>query len=482
MKKLFTIIISLLLIVIIAYFAGISYFHFSYPQDKWNWSKIDTNDVSFPKDFIWGTATAAHQIEGNNENTNWGEWEKDSTHIKDKSNSKIAVDGWNRAKDDVKLMKDLGVNSYRFSLAWNKIEPEHGKVNEDALKHYDDLINELKTNNIEPMITLHHFTHPQWFEQLGAFEKEENIKYFVEFSKLVFNRYRNRVKFWVTLNEPNVFVTSAYFNTVFPPGKSDSKLGGEVLKNMLKAHVLVYKALKAVIRPSSVVISDKTEGQMTNDQGQNIQIGLAVSIFQFEPYRRWHLGDWAIARSSDAIFNETILGFFRDGTMNFNVPLDTNFVYTDSDAPNTLDFIGVNYYSHFAYKFDFDFKKATQSLAVEGEEMTDMPYTIYTEGIYRAIRDVSTLKKPIIITENGIADAKDDRRGKYIKQNLYAVSKAIKDGYDVRGYYYWSLMDNFEWAEGYTQKFGLYEVDLQTQERKLREGSKAFIEIINQNK
>jgi beta-glucosidase len=462
MKRLLKVFISLLVTVAIAYVAGILYFHVTYPQTKWDWTKIDANDVSFPKDFIWGTATAAHQIEGNNENTNWGEWEKLDGKIKDGSNAKIAVAGWNRAKDDVKLMKDLGVNSYRFSLAWNKIEPEHGKINEAALQHYDDLINELKTNNIEPMITLHHFTHPQWFEQLGAFEKEENIKYFVEFSKLVFARYQDRVKFWVTLNEPNVFVISAYFNTVFPPGKSDSKLGGEVLKNMLKAHVQVYQELKKIDNSS--------------------QIGLATSVFQFEPYRRWHLGDWAIARSSDAIFNETILGFFRNGTMNFNVPLDTSFVYTDLDAPNTLDFIGVNYYSHFAYKFDFDFKKATQSLAVAGEEPTDMPYTIYTEGIYRAIRDVSTLKKPIIITENGIADAKDDRRGKYIKQSLYSISKAIKDGYDVRGYYYWSLMDNFEWAEGYTQKFGLYEVDLQTQERKLREGSKVFVETISRSR
>jgi beta-glucosidase len=459
MKKLLKIIGSLLIFFSLLYFAAIAYFHFSYPQTKWDWSKIDTNEVSFPKNFIWGTATAAHQIEGNNENTNWGEWEKIAGKIKDGSNAIKAVDGWNRAKDDVKLMKDLGVNSYRFSLAWNKIEPEKGKINENALKHYDDLINELKANYIEPMITLHHFTHPRWFEQLGAFEKEENIKYFVEFSKLVFARYNDQVKFWVTLNEPNVFVTSAYFNTVFPPGNSNAKIGGEVLKNMLKGHVEVFRELKKINNSS--------------------QIGLATSIFQFEPYRRRHLGDWAIARSSDAIFNETILGFFRTGTLNFSVPLDTSYVYTDSDAPNTLDFIGVNYYSHFAYKFDFDFKKATQSIAVEGEDMTDMPYTIYTEGIYRAIEDASKLKKPIIITENGIADAKDDRRGKYIKQSLYAVSKAIKDGYDVRGYYYWSLMDNFEWAEGYTQKFGLYEVDLQTQERKLREGSKAFVEIIN---
>ncbi|HMS41104.1 MAG TPA: glycoside hydrolase family 1 protein [Pyrinomonadaceae bacterium] len=469
MKKLFKITIFLLLIVAVLYVAEVFYLHFSYPQTRWDWSKIDTNDVSFPKDFYWGTATAAHQIEGNNENTNWGEWEKDSSRIKDKSNAKIAVDGWNRWREDVKLMKDLGVNSYRFSLAWNKIEPEKGKINEDALKHYDEFINDLKANNIEPMITLHHFTHPLWFEQLGAFEKEENIKHFVEFSRIVFVRYRDRVNLWVTLNEPNVFVTSGYFNTAFPPGKPNPKLAAEVLKNMLKAHVEVYKALKTPLQQRPPI-------------EERWKIGLATSIFQFEPARRWHLGDWAIARISSNTFNEGVLGFFRDGRMKFHVPFEVDLTYEDANAPNTLDFIGVNYYSHYAFRFDFDFKKATQSLPVEGEAMTDMPYTIYTEGIYRAIKDVSALKKPIIITENGISDAKDDRREKYIKQSLYAVSKAIKDGYDVRGYFYWTLLDNFEWAEGYTQKFGLYEVNLETQERKLRNGSKAFVEIIGKSK
>ncbi len=479
MKKIFKFAFFFLFTGAAIYAAAVLYFHISYPQTKWDWSKIDTNDTRFPKDFLWGTATAAHQIEGNDENTNWGEWEKDPSRIKDKSNALTAVDGWNRFREDVKLMKDLGVNTYRFSLAWNKIEPVPGEFNEAALKHYDDLINELKANGIEPMITLHHFTHPDWFERLGAFEKEENIKYFVRFSKLVFARYRKRVKLWVTLNEPNVFVTSGYFNTVFPPGKSEPKLAAEVLKNMLKAHIEIYRELKKIDAETRRRgdAETKTEDQKLNPKDQ-IQIGIATSIFQFEPARRWHLGDWAIARVSSNTFNEAVLGFFRSGTMNFYVPFETDVSYTDADAPNTLDFVGINYYSHYAYKFGFDFKKATESLPVEGEEMTDMPYTVYTEGIYRAIADAAVLKKPLIITENGIADARDDRRDRYIRQSLYAVSKAIRDGYDVRGYYYWSLMDNFEWAEGYTQKFGLYEVNLETNERKLREGSKAFVETI----
>lgn len=468
MKKLLKIICLLLPFLFFAYIVATAYFHFKHPQEKWDWSTIDTSDVSFPEDFLWGTATAAHQVEGDNENSNWGNWEKQ----KDENGKPRILNGdvsgktanqWELYREDIKLMKELGVNSYRFSLAWSKIQPTKESFDENALKHYDDVINALIENGIEPMITLHHFTHPQWFEEIGAFEKEENIKFFVDFSKKVFARYRDRVKYWCTFNEPNVFITSAYFNTHFPPGKHDPELAGIVFENILKAHVKVYKELKS---------------QNPNPKSQIPMIGFVQSTFQFEPYRRWHLGDWAIARISSNLFNDTSLSFFRTGTMNYYLPFQTSRTYTDPEAPNSLDFIGLNYYSHYAFKFDLDFRKATRSIPLEDEEMTDMPYTIYTEGIYRAIKEVAELDKPIIITENGIADAKDDRRAKYIRESLYAVSKAIRDGYDIRGYYYWSLIDNFEWAEGYSMKFGLYEVDFKTQKRTLREGSKAYRKII----
>ncbi len=463
MNKLLKTLLSALSALPLAYLATNTYLHFKHPQTKWDWSEIDTEDSEFPDDFLWGTATAAHQVEGNNENSNWAAWEKQKNEngeprIKTGDVSGKAANQWELYEKDIELMKELGVNSYRFSLAWSKIQPDKDTFNEDALQHYDDVINALLKNGIEPMITLHHFTHPIWFEELGAFENEENIKYFVEFSQRVFARYKDRVKYWCTFNEPNVYITGGYFITEFPPGIYSPVTAGIVFENILKAHVKTYKELK------------KHE--------PTVQIGIVQSTFQFEPLRRWHLGDWAIARISSNIFNETTLSFFRTGTMNYLLPFETSRSYTDLEAPNTIDFIGLNYYSHHAYKFDFDFRKATQSIAVEGEEMTDMSYTIYPEGIYRAIEEVSKLGKPIIITENGIADAKDDRRGKFIKQSLYAVSKAIKDGFDIRGYYYWSLIDNFEWAEGYSMKFGLYEVDFETQERKLREGSKEYIEII----
>ena len=176
------------------------------------------------------------------------------------------------------------------------------------------------------------------------------------------------------------------------------------------------------------------------------------------------------------------LSYLKYGKIKINIPFFINIDYTNKDAVGATDFFGLNYYSHVHLKFQFDKHEFFTNTYPENDIMTDMPYTIYPEGLYRALRRVKSVNKPIIITENGIADSKDDRRGLFIKRYIYAVNKAIEDDIDVRGYFYWSLMDNFEWAEGYDMKFGLYEVDFKTQERKLREGSKEFIKIINESK
>lgn len=461
----------LAIILLIIYAFTIVYFSYRYPQTKWNWQQVDTKRTNFPKDFLWGTATSAFQVEGNNTSSNWSDWEKGTyangiPHIKNGDLSGNAADQWNLYAEDIELMKKLGLNSYRFSISWSKIQPTLDGFDENALKHYDDLIDSLIGADIMPMITLHHFTHPKWFEEIGGFENRENLKYFERFVNVVFRRYGNRVRMWCTFNEPNVYVISGYFNANFPPGKHAPALAGLVFENILRAHTEVYNSMKQI---------DK---ELFHSKPP-LKIGIVQSIFQFEPYRRWHLGDWFIARTSANVFNGTTLGFFRDGKMKYWLPGIEERAFIDSNAPNTIDFIGLNYYSHYAYKFNLDFVESTKSLPVEGEEMTDMPYSIYTEGIYRAIEEVAKLGKPVIITENGIADADDTRREKYIRQSLYAVSKAIEDGYDVRGYYYWSLIDNFEWAEGYSMKFGLYRVDLSTQERTLRNGARAFEEIVN---
>ena len=442
-------------------------YRISNPDPQWNWDKIKTDKIYFPNNFMWGTATAAHQVEGNNTNNNWYRFEhqKDSNgkpriHNNDKSG--LAADHWNRYKQDIGLMNELGVKYYRFSVEWSKIEPKNGILNEKALEHYRELCTTLIDSGITPVVTLHHFTHPIWFEDLGGFEKEENIEHYLEFSEIVFNKLSDLVPYWCTINEPAVYVSQGYFNGVFPPGKKDPVLAGQVMKNLLNAHVRVFRHLKSL------------------PNGMNVEIGLVKNITQFDPLRRWHILDWYFSRILNDIFTNNTIDLFTTGNFNFYLPGMANNSYKNTNAINAIDFIGLNYYSRWHVKGHFNAANPFTFETRPEDIQTDMPYSVYPEGFYRAIQTISNLNKPIIITENGIADNKDDRRKLFIERYLYALYKAIMDGYDIRGYFYWTLVDNFEWAEGYAMKFGLYEVDFTTQKRELRKGSLAFSKIVKQ--
>jgi beta-glucosidase len=467
----FTAMKKLLIIVAVlaaAYILPTAYLNYTEPVTKWDWEAIDVNDISFPKGFVWGVASAAHQVEGHHTTNNWADWEKGSypdgrPHILNQEKTGIACDHWNRYPEDIRLMQELGVSSYRFSISWSKVMPQEGVVDSVAVQHYVDVCDSLLAVGIRPMVTLHHFEHPMWFERKGSFEKEENIADFVFFSEVMFAALKDRVTHWCTINEPAVFVIAAYFDGHFPPGKKDPKLAAVVLKNLFKAHVAVYQHLKAL------------------PGGTSAQIGIVKNMHQIDPMQQWDLFDRLIARTVNQGFNGSFISTFRDGHYRFHFPTLVNEAEAMPDAPNTLDFVGLNYYSHNAMDFSFNLDEALKTRMYPNEVATDMEYTIYPEGLYRAIQEISVIGKPIIITENGIADAKDDRRGDFIRKYLYAVSKAIKDGYDVRGFHYWSLMDNFEWDLGYGQRFGLYEVDFATQQRSLRQGSKEFQRIVKEH-
>ena len=459
--------VDYLLIIILFYFICILIFNYKYPELRWKWNKSMLENISFPKEFKWGTGTAAHQVEGDC-NNNWSEFEKGFKenglpNIKNSQKSGKACDHWNLYPQDIELIKNLGVDHYRFSVEWSKVEPNQGEFDNKVIEHYRNMISLLLENKIVPVITLYHFTHPVWFNQLGGFEKESNIDLFIHFCKKVFSEYSSLVKYWCTINEPGVVATQGYFSGIFPPGKRKPQMAGIVFKNLLLSHVKVYKILKKM------------------ENGDHAQIGLVKNINQFDPWRRWHILDWLISFFSNHFYNQATISFFKTGIFRARIPGLVNIYCEYKDAINSLDFFGLNYYSHNHLKFKFSNLEPFELKYHSGDVLTDMPYVTYGEGIYRAIQFVSELQVPILITENGIADDKDDRREEYIKKYLYAVSKAIKDGYDVRGYFYWSLMDNFEWAFGYDMKFGLYKVDYETQERKLRKGSKAFINIVKNN-
>lgn len=402
--------------------------------------------------FLWGSAISEYQVSGAAicTDSNWSEWEP---RLKEKSGD--ACQFWDRYSQDITLMKELGIKSLRFSVEWCKIEPEEGVFNQDALDHYKKFVDELLANNIIPMITLHHFVHPAWFEEKGGFERRENGVYFERFCAHVFEHLSDKVKLWCTINEPTVFAFQGYIRGVFPPGKTNFKACWAVLRNMMEWHTQTYYRLKSM------------------KNGQDVQIGIVHQYLVFEPYGSWNLLERIPGWLFNPITNDAVLEFLKTGTFK-----GRHGQRYQAPEPKPFDFLGLNYYSRAVLKGQLSLKEPLIPACGPGEIMTDMPYGIYPQGFYNAIMDMNSIGVPLYITENGIADARDDKRALWIMQYIDALHQALEDGADVRGYYYWSLLDNFEWDMGYGMKFGLYEVDLETKKRRLREGSKAYQEII----
>jgi beta-glucosidase len=449
-------------LLIISVALGQLYLVYERPEElRWDWVPLAQQKLEFPQGFLFGAATSEYQISGK-ENcgvSNWTHHEDYITQTLLGSTSGKACDHWQRYSQDIGLLKEIGLKAYRFSVEWSLLEPEEGVFDDRVLDHYEQLCDQLLVHNIVPMVTLHHFTHPLWFEQKKAFEKKENIAYFVRFCCHVFERLAPKVSLWCTFNEPGIYVFLGYITGHFPPARtmfdrSSLELAGKVTQHLMEAHVELYKALKSM------------EG------GSQVSIGLAHSLIQVEPYHPANPVECIIAFYLNQFMHNAITQFLKTQTFGFYVPFLANITFDLPEKTKILDFIGLNYYSHVMFNWQTmgpDFRS--------GEIPTDMPYGIYPEGLYRAIREISCLGVPIYITENGIADAKDDRRDLFLRRYLYALWRAIQDGYDVRGYFYWSLMDNFEWNRGFEPKFGLYKVNFDTQERTLRPGASYLREI-----
>lgn len=447
-----------------------NYINYLRAKSRWNWHELTEHDLTYlqiPKDFLWGSGSCEYQHSGaeNCSHNNWAEWEEKQIvgkayTIKQNQKSGISVDHWHRYKDDILLMKNLELNAYRFSLDWGEIEPEEGLYNYEAIQHYIDLCDELKRHGITPMVTLLHFTYPQWFDKKGGFEQEENIVFFIRFCKHMFNILQSRVTLWCTINEPPVMVLMGYILGEFPPGKKNRPLAGIVFKNLLKAHCEVYQALKAL------------------PGGPEAQIGIVHSSIHLVSLHWWNIITVGFAFYFNHIKNNAFIKYFKTGKFIWYPHLGKPIRYTNPNAPQCLDFFGLNYYSRIVIGFREIFSKSLIGNCYPGETMTDMPYPIYPEGLYHELMDAAQFNVPIYVTENGIADDRDDRRELFIKRHLYVMSKAIAHGCDVRGYFYWSLTDNFEWVDGFSMCFGLYEVNFQTQQRSLRQGASCYKTII----
>jgi len=416
-----------------------------FPETHIDWNQVNLEELTFPTDFSWGVATASHQIEGHNQN-NWSKFESE----RGIEVSGAACDHWNRWETDFDLVESLGVGHYRFSIEWSRIQPQEGEWNEDALQQYSKMIDNLLARGIEPMVTLHHFSHPIWFEEKGGFLNQSNIHFWADYCERVFTALSDRVTNWCTVNEPEVFSIMGYHMKLFPPGKGSIRKTIRVMKNVVMAHVTVYHSLKA-IRPEA-------------------RIGLAKNITIFDPLHRWNLLHWLTTFILNHIWNGAIISAFTKGRM---------FGRRIPKAKGSLDYIGLNYYTHalvspfIPQTIEVDLPKRPHEI------MTEFGYPMYAEGLQRSVELLKPLKVPIEITENGVADCEDSLRPEHLKRHLWVISEMLKQDFDIRSYYHWSLMDNFEWAEGYSLRFGLYHVDYETQVRTLRKSGEIYRKIIN---
>ena len=378
----------------------------------------------FSKDFLWGAATSSHQVEGGTHN-NWSEWEQSPERIADLKKRGLhpsafisgrACDHYHRFREDFDIAQSLGHNAHRFSIEWSRIEPQEGKFDEKEIEHYREVIKALKERGMEPFVTLWHWTLPLWMRDAGGWENTASGFYFARYCEKMANEFKNEVKFWLIINEPQYWVWHAYVAGVFPPQKKNIISTARVYRNLIHGHKEAYIRLKAIDPHAQIGIVESTGW-------------LAPFIFQpFQSLRNF-------------LFPMCVRGYF--------------------------DFFGLNYY------------RKNTLMGRKEKNISEIGWEIYPEGLYRLLTAAHRkFKKPIFVTENGIADAKDEKRAAFIRDHVMGMKKAMDEGADVRGYFYWSLLDNFEWDSGFGPRFGLVEVDYTTLERKIRPSARAYQELM----
>jgi beta-glucosidase len=388
----------------------------------------------FPKNFFWGASTASHQVEGGTLNQ-WSVWElahatelakqakkryghlpnwediKQQAQKPENYVSGQAVDHYNRYKEDFDIAAGLNLNAFRFGIEWARIEPEEGQWDEQAIAHYRQYIKELKARGMEPFLNLWHWTMPTWFDEKGGLTKRSNLRYFERFVRKVAEEYAAELNYVITINEPNTYAANSYVNGKWPPQHKNILEGAMVYFNLVAAHKRAYKILKAAKK--------------------SLQVGAAPQMGNIQAKRPHNLLDEFSTKIMRYIWNWWLPAQIR----------------------RHQDFVGVNYY--FTDYFTGLLKRENPSVP-----LNDLGWYAEPEGLYPLLLRVWVrFKKPIIITENGIADANDQYRRWWLEETVIAMERAISEGVDLRGYFHWSLLDNFEWSDGWWPKFGLVEVD-----------------------
>lgn len=407
--------------------------------------------------FFWGVATSAYQIEGGIEN-DWTSWEAEGRLRARHDRCGRAADHERLWKQDFLLLPALSANAYRFSVEWARIEPEEGSFSEKALAHYRQRALTLAKLGIEPVVTLFHFTHPKWFWRYG-WETREGVEAFLLYVRRVADALGDLVAFYTIVNEPLVFILGGYLDGSIPPGRKSFPLAMKALEGILRA----YTGAAAILHAHN----------------PEARFGIAHNMMSFAPERKGSWLDRAIASSADRFYNRALLAGMATGRLDFRFPLLGRSRFVNADLPAACDFVGVNYYSRLHLRFsgrsrllhEFFYRDA------HGRGLTDTGWEIHPAGMESCLRLAAETGRPVWITENGIATRNDALRCDFLREHALMIGHALRSGVDLRGYFYWSLLDNFEWLDGFAPRFGLFEVDYATYRRRRRPSADVFAEL-----
>lgn len=400
--------------------------------------------------FLLGAASAATQTEGGDQNNNWYGWYRQG-YIKDDADPSVATDHYNRWREDLALMKDMGIRCCRLGIEWSRVEPADGVFDETAIAHYREEIQALADQGIRPLLTLHHFNTPLWLEERGGFANRDNITCYLLYVRKMVESVGDLVSEYITVNEPNVYAFNSYFQGIWPPGHKNLMEMAQVMTNLAAAHIEAYGLVR------------KTRLQMGY---KDTKVGFANHLRSFAPqdpanpvHRFW-------ASRLEQIFQGSLTRAMCLGRRAFPV----------GDHPSIVpgrycDFHGINYYARLTVS-------GPAGGVAPGCAVNDLGWEIYPEGIVETARKVyELLPRPVYITGNGTCDNEDRFRARYIAEHLRAVCES---DLPVERYYYGRFCDSWEWTEGFRARFGLVHVDAETQARSVKRSGEFYRRVIQE--
>ncbi len=400
----------------------------------------------FPRTFLWGASTSSYQVEGDNSASDWWHWEKRNG----KEPSGSACRHYELYHADFDLAQSLHHNAHRISIEWSRVEPVEGEFSYQEIQHYIHVINALRQRGLEPVVTLHHFTNPLWFANRGGWERSDAHTYFSRYCQRMIDALGFGVRYWVTINEPMVYIYQAYLIRNWPPQEKSFIKAKRVFDNLVRAHGEVFTLIKRAY---------------LKRQLPEPMISIAQNIRAFVP--------------CTATFTNTLAARLRDWAF--------NHAFIDAvGRARTLDYIGVNYYTRDLVDVRrFSIGNLWFDVCQEGHHAVEknmLGWDIYPQGLFDLLKRFSKYNLPLFILENGICTDDDDQRWAYISEHLMALHRAMEGGCRVIGYLYWSLLDNFEWDKGFRPRFGLIDVDYTTFARTIRPSARRFAEVCKTGK